>query len=133
MPEPTWPDIDTLTQHETALIMRGYLLGLIAGERDATAALTEARCDWEHGVCCCPGCGAVVQIVNRQGKPPAVTDGDGREHYCQRQIAAVLAKHGVAGMTPILRKHAERRPIPKDPSASPTPGRAPLGVQPPTL
>lgn len=109
MPEPRWPDVDALSDTECAFFMRAYRLGLLAGADLAAPAAD--RCDWEHGVCCCPGCGAVIQVVNRPGKPPRVTDGDGREHYCQRQIAAALAAQGEPGMGPILQRHAERAPI----------------------
>lgn len=85
-------------------------------------------CDWEHGVCVCPGCGTVVHVVARFQQPAKVADGDGKEHRCQRQIAAVLQRHGVGGMEPIIWKHGQRAPI-----AKPRPAREHPGVEPPTL
>lgn len=123
MSPPQWPDIDALTPAECALFMRGYRLGLLAGAEDAAPA--DERCDWEHGIACCPGCGAVIQVVARNGKPPRVTDGDGREHYCQRQIAAVLQRHGVDGMAPILKHYGERAPIGAPGVGVPTPAPQP--------
>jgi hypothetical protein len=85
---------------------------------------SDALCDWEHGVSLCPGCAGVVRLVPHAGQMPRVVDADGREHRCQRQIAAVLHAHGLRGMEPILAKHAER-PIVSNPE--PPPGdRAPL-------
>lgn len=138
MPAPEWPNVDGLSDAECALFMRGYRLGLIAGEENAQARQDEAGarglldCDWEHGVCCCPGCGAVVQVVNRQGRPAKVVDADGREHFCQRQVAAVLHAHGAPGMLPLLQHHAARRPLvtpPPEPAAAPSP----LGIDPLSL
>ena len=79
----------------------------------------EFECDWQRGVCVCPGCGTVVQIVPRPGQAAKVADGDGREHYCSRRVAAVLDQHGVPGMGRTLAQHA-RRPVIVDP---PTPAK----------
>lgn len=68
-------------------------------------------CDWEHGVCVCPGCGAVVRVVARPHLTAKVVDGDGREHRCERHVAAALQRHGLGGMEAILRRHGERAPI----------------------
>lgn len=80
-------------------------------------------CDWERGVCACPGCGAVVRVVARAHQAPKVVDGDGREHRCERQVAAVLQRHGVGGMEAILRRHAERAPIARPRPGDPGAGR----------
>jgi len=80
------------------------------------------QCDWEHGVCACPGCGHIVLVVPRgRTRPCKVVDADGREHYCERTVAAALRRAGVAGLTPVLRKYAERPVIlPIDADSGPT-------------
>lgn len=50
------------------------------------------RCDWEHGVCLCPGCGAVVAVLPRVGQAARVVDLDKREHHCSRIIAGTDRK-----------------------------------------
>jgi len=74
----------------------------------------EFVCDWQHGICVCPGCGAIVRVAARPHSSARVVDGDGREHWCSRQVAAVLAKHGVQGLGGMLAKHAERPVIDKN-------------------
>lgn len=73
----------------------------------------ELDCDWEHGVCVCPGCGGVVHVVPRPQQSAKVCDADGREHYCRRQVATVLQRHGVGGLEAIVQRHGERAPIAK--------------------
>lgn len=77
---------------------------------------TDEWCDWEHGVCVCPGCGKVVQVKPDQfthGHPARVVDADNRPHFCGRYIAYVLGKAGVPGMGPLLARHAQRAPLPQ--------------------
>jgi hypothetical protein len=80
-------------------------------------------CDWEHGVCLCPGCGAVVTVRPRLGQAAKVIDLDKREHHCSRIIAGTLHQHGVKGMGGQIARHADRpildAPRPSAPPATP--------------
>lgn len=64
--------------------------------------------EYERGICFCDCCGAVIRVVPRAHQEPRVVDVDGRGHLCERYIAGVFARHGVAGMAPIIRQHGER-------------------------
>ncbi len=64
--------------------------------------------EYERGVCFCDCCGAVIRVVPRAHHEPRVVDVDGRGHLCERYIAGVFSRHGIAGVDPIIRKHAER-------------------------
>jgi hypothetical protein len=117
---PAWPDVSGLSDDACRLLLTGYQLGLQAGEERAWSRIeqvpqattaAEIACEWERGVCLCSACGAVVQVLGRPHRPAKVIDADGREHYCERQVAAVLQRHGVPGMEPLLRKHGDRRPL----------------------
>jgi hypothetical protein len=61
----------------------------------------DALCDWEHGVCLCPGCGKVVAIkvpvrwFGAAEKPPVVVDADNRIHFCGRYFAWRLHQAGI--------------------------------------
>jgi hypothetical protein len=125
---PGWPDLDALSEMECERLLRVYRLGLAAGEALAERPVVAqpvtgvaVECDWAHGVCCCPGCGAVVQVVHRSHQTAKVIDGDGREHYCERQVAAVLQAHGVRGLDGLLKRHASRAPVQHDTPPPATP------------
>lgn len=70
--------------------------------------------DYQHGVCFCECCGAVIRVIARLQREPRVVDVDGRSHRCERYIAGTMARHGVEGMAEIVRAHA-RRPVIAEP------------------
>jgi hypothetical protein len=124
------PDRDEhLRDLDTALFILSKLTqdyddcGRLYGERPALPAarpVQDELCDWEHGVCLCPGCGAVVRVLPRAGQAARVVDADHREHYCGRTVAATLQQHGLALMGPQLARHADRPPL-DQPRPSPPP------------
>jgi len=126
-------DPEHLRDLDTAL----YVLAKLTQDWDDAPALFDTRvvhtgipagipdddlCDWQHGVCLCPGCGAIVTVLPRPGQAAKVIDLDRREHYCQRQVAATLQRHGLPLMGPQLSRHASRpKLIPDDPAPPVTP------------
>lgn len=96
---------------------------------DGPTLPTDDRCDWEHGVCLCPGCGAIVTVLPRPGQAAKVIDLDKREHYCSRTVAATLQRHGLPLMGPQLARHASRPKLTPDDPAPPIEGGSTNGAK----
>lgn len=133
---------NTCLDHPGASIMERTMLsrdgcqGCLADAHNLDAVYPEpeepiVQVEYTRGVCFCDCCGAVIRVVPRGRQEPRVVDVDGRGHLCERYIAGVFARHGVAGMEPIIRKHADR-PVLAQPLGADgkVPAREPVEMQP---